>query len=244
MTNKKKTKNKTQDILSALFITLIFIAVISIIFIKLANITYQIEKTAQETKAIKEKKETEQIINVETDNKKENSKEQANKRAKIEPEVTEEYIPIKFLWTGNDNGYWIKTNEEDKEWYSIEEGIYPTYAYNPQITEMTFRINGNYDSYDVITDWKDEFYIWIPKLEGEEYNKSLFLEKEKGTLLLYNNGWENPFNRTYNGREKINMLPEKMQEKLLRTYKNYTDNMQNQNIQNEEVENQETENQE
>lgn len=242
MTNKKVTKSKTQDILSALFITIIFIAVISAILIKLANITYQIEETAKETRALKDKKETEQTVNVENNDEKENSTEQVKKQVKIEPEVTEEYVPIKFLWTGANNGYWIKTDEEDKEWYSIEEGIYPTYAYNPQITEMTFRINGNYDNYDVITDWEGEFYIWIPKLEDEEYNKSLFLEKEKGTLLLYSNGWENSFNQTYNGREKINMLPEKIGEELLRAYKNYTDNMQNQNIQDEEVE--DTENQE
>lgn len=240
MTNKKVTKSKTQDILSALFITIIFIAVISAILIKLANITYQIEETAKETRALKDKKETEQTVNVENNDEKENSTEQVKKQVKIEPEVTEEYVPIKFLWTGANNGYWIKTDEEDKEWYSIEEGIYPTYAYNPQITEMTFRINGNYDNYDVITDWEGEFYIWIPKLEDEEYNKSLFLEK--GTLLLYSNGWENSFNQTYNGREKINMLPEKIGEELLRAYKNYTDNMQNQNIQDEEVE--DTENQE
>lgn len=239
MTNKKVTKNKTQDILVALFITIIFIAVISGIFIKLANITYQIEKTAQETKKIIDKKESEETNNAEDDNKKENLEKQEKKQIKIEPEVADEYVPIKFLWTGNDNGFWVKTSEEDKEWYSIEEGIYPTYAYNPQITEMTFRINGNYTNYDVITDWKNQFYIWIPKLEDQEYNKSLFLEKEKGTLLLYDNGWENSFNQTYNGREKINMLPDKIEEKLLRAYENYTYNMQNQNIQNEEIENQE-----
>ena len=156
-------------------------------------------------------------------------------KLKIEPEVTDEYVPIKFLWTGDNEGYWIKTDQEDKEWYSIEEGIYPCFVNNPQITEMTFRINGENNDYEVITGWEGKFYIWLPKLETEEYQSGLFASKEKGTLLLYDNGWENTFNQTYSGKIKIDLLPEKIQEKLLNAYKIYTDNMQNQNIQDEEI---------
>ena len=50
MSDKKEDKGKTQDILTAVFIIIVFIAVISGIFVKLANITYEIEKTANQTK--------------------------------------------------------------------------------------------------------------------------------------------------------------------------------------------------
>lgn len=234
MSDKKEDKGKTQDILTAVFIIIIFIAVISGIFVKLANITYEIEKTANQTKELKEtiqKNDTEEKENPPE----ETTKEEQPKKLKIEPEVTDEYVPIKFLWTGDNEGYWIKTEQEDKEWYSIEEGIYPCFVNNPQITEMTFRINGENNDYEVITGWEGKFYIWLPKLETEEYQSGLFASKEKGTLLLYDNGWENTFNQTYSGKIKIDLLPEKIQEKLLNAYKIYTDNMQNQNIQDEEI---------
>lgn len=54
MSDKKEDKGKTQDILTAVFIIIVFIAVISGIFVKLANITYEIEKTANQTKELKE----------------------------------------------------------------------------------------------------------------------------------------------------------------------------------------------
>ena len=202
MSDKKEDKGKTQDILTAVFIIIVFIAVISGIFVKLANITYEIEKTANQTKELKEtiqKNDTEEKENPPE----ETTKEEQPKKLKIEPEVTDEYVPIKFLWTGDNEGYWIKTDQEDKEWYSIEEGIYPCFVNNPQITEMTFRINNDYE---VITGWEGKFYIWLPKLETEEYQSGLFASKEKGTLLLYDNGWENTFNQTYSGKIKIDLL--------------------------------------
>ena len=106
-------------------------------------------------------------------------------------------------------------------------------------------INEN-NNYEVITGWEGRFYIWLPKLETEEYQSGLFASKEKGTLLLYDNGWENTFNQTYSGKIKIDMLPKEIQEKLLNAYKIYKDNMQNQNIQDEEISEEEnkTENQE
>lgn len=244
MTKPKEVKSKTQDILASLCITIIFITVISVIFIKMANITYEIERTAQETKQLIEKKEqikqSENIENTTENNEQEKVKEEKN--IQIEPDVTGEYIPIKFLWTGNDEGYWIKTNKEDKEWYSIEEGIYPTYVCNPEITEMTFRINGEYNDYEVITDWEGKIYIWLPKLENEEYDKLLFSKSEKGTLLLHDGTWENQFNQTYNGRNKIELLPTKIEERLINSYNIYIENMQNQNIQDEELEDEETDN--
>lgn len=245
MTGKKEERDKTQDILAAVFITIVFIAVISGIFIKLANITYEIEKTAEETKQLKE---TSQNVKDNAEEEKDNnSKEPVKKepkQIKIEPEVTEEYVPIKFLWTGDNEGYWIKTEKDDKEWYSIEEGIYPCFVHTPQITQMTFRINGENADYEVITGWEGNFYIWLPKLENEEYESGLFASKEKGTLLLYDNGWENSFNQTYSGKNKIDLLPKIAEEKLLNAYKIYTDNMQNQNIQDEEIDEEENGNQE
>lgn len=243
---KKEDKDKTQDILVAILITIVFIAVISGIFIKLAGITYEIEKIAEETKQLKETNQNvENNIGEEKDNNvKEPVQKEKNKQVKIEPEVTEEYIPVKFLWTSDNEGYWIKTNIEDKEWYSIEEGIYPCFVYNPQITEMTFRINGENSDYEVITGWEGSFYIWLPKLETEEYESGLFASKEKGTLLLYNSSWENSFNQTYNGKNKIDLLPKMAEEKLLNAYKIYTDSMQNQNIQDEEIDEEENRNQE
>lgn len=236
MTSKKEDKSKTQDILVAVLITVVFIAVISGIFIKLASITYEIEKTAEETKQLKETSQNEKNnIEEEKNNNSKNPVEEKIKSITIEPEVTDEYIPVKFLWTGENEGYWIKTDKKDKEWYSIEEGIYPSFVYNPQITEMTFRIDGENSNYDVITDWEGKIYIWLPKLETEEYGSGLFASKEKGTLLLYDNSWENSFNQTYSGKNKIDLLPKKTEEKLLNAYKIYIDNMQNQNIQDEEI---------
>lgn len=238
MTGKKE--DKTQDILAAVLITIVFIAVISGIFIKLANITYEIEKTAEETKQLRETSQNDKNNSKENNDSKEPVKEEKLKQVKIEPEVTDEYVPVKFLWTGENEGYWVKTDKEDKEWYSIEEGIYPCFLYLPQIKEMTFRINGENIDYNVITGWEGKLYIWLPKLETEEYGNGLFTSKEKGTLLLYDNGWETSFNQTYNGKNKIDLLSDKTEEKLLNAYKIYIDNMQNQNIQDEEIEDQET----
>lgn len=42
--------------------------------------------------------------------------------------------PIKFVWTNvtatSKEGYWVKTTEDDIEWYSLEENIWPTFAYS------------------------------------------------------------------------------------------------------------------
>lgn len=245
MTDKKEENGKTQDILVAVLITIVFIAVISGIFIKLANITYEIEKTAKETKQLKETSQnTQDNTEEEKDNNTKEPVEKESKRIKIEPEVTEEYVPIKFLWTGDNEGYWIKTEKDDKEWYSIEEGIYPCFVYNPQITQMTFRINGENSDYEVITGWEGSFYIWLPKLEAEEYESGLFASTEKGTLLLYDNSWDNSFNQTFSGKNKIDLLSKISEEKLLNAYKIYTESMQNQNIQDEEIDEEENEHQE
>lgn len=278
-TNKE---NRTQDIVTALFITIIFIGIISIIFVQLSNKTYEIKQLAEATNLIndiskqinemdyeefeiteeKSIKELEKFkstkIPKNIDIKYEVSEENNTKQIKLitkytggtseleiskkavtqkeeekneykfaKPEIEEAYVPIKFIWTGNNEGYWIKTTEDDKEWYSIEEGIYPTYAYNPAIMRMTFLIDGSYNNYDVVTNWDYKLYIWIPKIENVEYDGALFLKQEKGTLLQYSNGWENEFNQAYNQKQKIDILPKGAKEKIQSAYQKYISNMRN-----------------
>lgn len=277
-------ENRSKDIIAALFITIIFICIISVIFVQLSNQTYEIKHIAEITntvveiskkidemdyndfestgeksiKELEEFKDTKIPEDVEikysvTENEEEKIKEiklianfqedkteitiskkaitekvkEEKKYSYTKPEISEEYVPIKFIWTGDHNGYWIKTTENDKEWYSIEEGIYPTYAYNPEITRMTFLINGNYNNYDVITNWNYNFYIWIPKIEDKEYDSALFLKQEKGTLLQYDNGWENEFNKAYNQKQKIDILPDGAKEKIQSAYQTYVSSMRN-----------------
>lgn len=60
----------------------------------------------------------------------------------------EKYLtPIKFVWTNvtatSKEGYWVKTTEDDIEWYSLEENIWPTFSYST----ASFRNNGAVTGY-------------------------------------------------------------------------------------------------
>lgn len=94
-------------------------------------------------------------------------------------------------------------------------------------------------TYEVIKNWDYKMYIWLPKSEEikDEYSE-LFLKKEKGTLLLYDNGWENTNNETYNRKQKIDILPEKIKEKMTESYERYIKHSENRQIEQiiEEVE--------
>lgn len=234
--NKKQLNKKTfetQETLITLLIMLIFITMISIAFIKMAKITYEIEKTNQKINQTKQQEKT--IINEE-----ENQEEKTQKKYTYnKPEVETNYTPIKFIWTEKNKGYWVKTTEDDKEWYSIEEGIYPTFAYNPQTIKKTFNINGKNKTYDTIFNWDYKIYIWISKSEEiEDKYSELFLKDDKGTLLLYDNGWENDTNQTYNRKQKIDILPSQTKQKITENYQKYITSSENKNIEEiiEEVE--------
>lgn len=224
MTDKKFV---TKDILTAIFIILVFILIVSAIFIKLATISYKIEKTNQEINQIKQntKEENEPV------EEKQEKTEEIKKYSYNEPEVEENYIPIKFIWTEENTGYWVKTTREDKEWYSIQEGIYPTFAYNPKTIKKEIKINNKSEEYDVLYDWDYKIYIWISKCEEikDEYGE-LFLKSEKGTLLLYNNNWENEHNQTFNRKQKIDILPREIKEKIIKAYDRYVESSKNKNI--------------
>lgn len=55
--------------------------------------------------------------------------------------------PIKFVWTNvtatSREGYWVKTTEDDIEWYSLEENIWPTFSYST----AAFKNNGSVTGY-------------------------------------------------------------------------------------------------
>lgn len=55
--------------------------------------------------------------------------------------------PIKFVWTEvtatSKKGYWVKTTEDDIEWYSLEENIWPTFSYST----ASFRNPGSVTGY-------------------------------------------------------------------------------------------------
>lgn len=231
MDDKKIENNKqfsTKDILIAIFIMLVFITIVSAIFIKLATISYKIEKTDQE---INQTKQNNKSNEKEIEEDKNEQQEKIIKYNYNKPELEESYTPIKFIWTENDIGYWVKTTKEDKEWYSIQEGIYPTFAYNPETTQMTFTINNQIKEYEVLCNWDYKIYIWISKCEEIKDNyEELFLKSEKGTLLLYDNSWENDYNQTYNRKQKIDILPKEIKEKITKIYGKYIENSENKNI--------------
>lgn len=232
MSNKlrKQLKNKsflTQNILITACILLIFTTIISAIFIKLADIAYEIKQLQGQINEFSESKIEDEQKEENKINQDENKKENTFNK----PELDESYVPIKFIWTEKNEGYWVKTNEEDKEWYSIEEGIYPTFAYNPEIIQMEFNINDENKKYDVLYNWDNKLYIWISKSENiEDKYSELFLKSEKGTLLLFDDTWENEFNETYNRKQKIEILPVQIKEKIIKTYKRYINSSENENI--------------
>ncbi len=228
MTEKNDKSFKTKDILTAIFIMLVFVLVVSAIFIKLATISYQTAKINEEINQINQNVQNEEKEEVEGNSE---QKGEIKKYSYNEPEVEKDYIPIKFIWTDKDKGYWVKTTKDDKEWYSIQEGIYPTFAYNPEITQMTFNINNKSKEYDVLYNWDYKIYIWISKCEEikDEYGE-LFLKSEKGTLLLYDKTWENEYNQTYNRKQKIDVLPKEIKEKIEKVYNKYIETSDNKNI--------------
>ena len=99
----------------------------------------------------------------------------------------EELIPVKFVWTAfyqdGKRGYWVTTTEDDKEWYSIEEGIYPTYVKaSVSRVQRTFRMpDGTTKTYEIINQsikpsgygWHQQggvdLYVWVPRIAGTEY---------------------------------------------------------------------------
>lgn len=93
------------------------------------------------------------------------------------PEVPAGYMPVKFVWTevntDTKKGYWVKTTEDDKEWYSIEEGIYPTFVAEGETVRWPFNINGKERTYNVIhLDMAGTFEMktWMPKIVGNTTN--------------------------------------------------------------------------
>jgi hypothetical protein len=96
---------------------------------------------------------------------------------------------------------------------------------------MELSINNENKKYDVLYDWDNKLYIWVSKSEeiDDKYSE-IFLKSEKGTLLLYENTWENEFNETYNRKQKINILPAKIKEKISKTYERYINSSINKNI--------------
>lgn len=98
----------------------------------------------------------------------------------------EELVPVKFVWTtlsqNSRQGYWVITTEDDKEWYSIEEGIYPTYASaSVSRARQTFRMpDSSTKTYEIINqsikpvnsrwDWQYgvDLYLWVPRIAGDK----------------------------------------------------------------------------
>lgn len=98
----------------------------------------------------------------------------------------EELVPVKFIWTKLDKnstrqGYWVITTEDDKEWYSIEEGIYPTYvSASVSRARQTFRMpDSSTKTYEIINQsvkpitsgWYRQngvdLYVWVPRIAGD-----------------------------------------------------------------------------
>lgn len=100
--------------------------------------------------------------------------------------------PIKFVWTNvtanSKEGYWVKTTEEDIEWYSLEENIWPTFSYST----ASFKNNGaaagytNGNSLQPLksnpftglkfskTNADDKYiFIWLPRMIRELGTESL-----------------------------------------------------------------------
>lgn len=91
------------------------------------------------------------------------------------PEVPAGYMPVKFVWTevntASKKGYWVKTTEDDKEWYSIEEGIYPTFIKEAGTQRWSFdSINKTYNVLFLDMTGSFEMQIWLPKVVGNQNN--------------------------------------------------------------------------
>lgn len=103
----------------------------------------------------------------------------------------EELVPVKFIWTKlskyEKKGYWVITTEDDKEWYSIEEGVYPTYVKaSVSKAQKAIRMqDGTTQTYEIInqslkTDWNQQsgvdLYVWVPRIAGTEYDNGYVFE--------------------------------------------------------------------
>ena len=80
------------------------------------------------------------------------------------------YKPIKqvFVASGNTSvkGYWVDCTIDDPNWYSIEEGYFPTYIdSNTTPNGTTVSVNGVYKRSYSISNYTT-FYIWIPRIAG------------------------------------------------------------------------------
>lgn len=257
----KENKGFTgQDILIAIFITMLFLSFITTMIINLSNTNYEIEKTRQVTELLSkiadkidqmgyddleatvDEKDISEInelkdyeipknVNIKYTVSTEGSNEQTTKNIKLIaqysttknsnkvdlivkkqkskqqtgsgnngeildsssdkvyqypfniPETNgyynnEKIIPVKFIWTNpyEKKGYWVTTTEDDPEWYSIEEGIYPTYVSEntPTRNKMLTLVNQNYTmkNYTVLAQnvRNIRFYLWIPRIAGNTRN--------------------------------------------------------------------------
>lgn len=116
----------------------------------------------------------------------------------------EELIPIKFVWKSGypKQGCWVVTTEDDPEWYSIEEGVYPTYV-SSSIGRQKKAVqlkDGGQETYEVITEslamsksgWSQrggyDIYVWIPRIAGNSYNYSYAFETTNYGIYAQNGG--------------------------------------------------------
>lgn len=93
------------------------------------------------------------------------------------------YLPIKVVWRDRDAGtkYWVTTDINDKEWYSIEEGAYPLYHKPSTSWNGSYSNSGrvtinnvNYTYFNLTS--SSTFYMWFPRLLGTNESQSYAYE--------------------------------------------------------------------
>lgn len=126
-------------------------------------------------------------------------------------------VPIKFVWSDvtqySKKGAWVKTTEDDLEWYSLEENIWPIFSYetvsqpNKSITgysndkeytkEKVLKYNPFINTRGSKQDDKYAF-IWLPRVLRENgttnqgtYASSFFGYEKTNNKIIYseNNGY-------------------------------------------------------
>lgn len=116
-------------------------------------------------------------------------------------------VPIKFIWTSvtsdSKQGKWVKTKEEDIEWYSIEENIWPTFTYNA--TRTFGSVNDYpalmYNPFDINAEGIKEnshAFIWIPRILNNS-DKYAYAYEDTNNKISFND------TKYYQGTVELNL---------------------------------------
>ena len=115
-------------------------------------------------------------------------------------------FPIKFVWTevttSQKEGAWVITTESDLEWYSLEENIWPTFAYQTADRAKRgiagYTNNEEYPSssvlkYNPFTNNKGKSdskyaFIWLPRVLKKSSSQDYYYGYEKSNnKIIYDN---------------------------------------------------------